>query len=593
MTRLARRGTSLIDLLLSIAIVAVLFGGIYLVYFSLITAIANISVRTAAAAAVQGEIETIRNLPYDSVGTLGGIPAGLIPQSQTVSVGAYSFALHVTVRNIDDPLDGTVSGDPPPVDTAPSDYKLVEIEATCPLCNNFGSTNLTTTVAPKALESAAQNGSLFLYAIDANGNPVSGATVQVINPSVAPSINLTDTTNASGVLQLVGVPTSTQGYQVIVTKPGYSTDRTYPLGAPLNPNPAKPNLTVAAQTVTAATFIIDGLSSLTVHTSDNRCVPIGGGSFSLYGSKLIGTNPDVLKFSTTSATDATGFLAIPNLEWDTYTLTLNNAAKNLVGTIPLSPLVVNPSSTADFRFVVQPAANPSLLVTAVDSITGAGIPNASVTVSNGGFSQSLTAGHAFITQGDWSSSQYASQSGGLDADSYPGELSLSLNTSGTYNVGVTEWLISNTFDLGGSSSTLYSISWNPAEQPPQTGAGSLAFQIAANNDNMTWNFIGPDGTSESYFTSSSSVLPLLLSGNRYLRYKVYLSTADENATPDLHDVSFEFSADCVPPARALFTDLLQGSYTIDLTATNYVAGSTTIEVGGGAQSATIPLNREP
>ena len=79
MRRSFRAGTSLIDLLISMAIIAMLFGGIYLVYFSLVTAIGNISVRTAAASAIQAEIETIRNLPYASVGTVGGVPAGHYP----------------------------------------------------------------------------------------------------------------------------------------------------------------------------------------------------------------------------------------------------------------------------------------------------------------------------------------------------------------------------------------------------------------------------------------------------------------------------------------------------------------------------------
>src|SRR5579871_3250365 len=107
-----RRGTSLIDLLISIGIIAVLFGGIYLVYFSLLTAIANIGVRTAATQAIQAEIEMVRNLPYASVGTMGGVPAGVIPQFQNVQSGNYTFTLQTTVRNIDDPFDGTAIGNP-------------------------------------------------------------------------------------------------------------------------------------------------------------------------------------------------------------------------------------------------------------------------------------------------------------------------------------------------------------------------------------------------------------------------------------------------------------------------------------------------
>jgi hypothetical protein len=580
----SRQGTSFIDLLISMAIIAVLFGGIYLIYFSIVTSIANISVRTAATAAINGEIETVRNLPYDSVGTVGGVPAGVIPQSQVQSVGSYSFTLQTTVRNIDDPFDGTLGGSPN--DTAPADYKLVSVQATCPLCNNFLSVEMTTTVAPKNLESATQNGSLFISALDANGAPISGVAVRVVNTLVSPSIDLTDTTNANGVLQLVGVPTSTQGYQIWVSKPGYSSDQTYQPGAPANPNPVNPYATVAAQTVTGVTFAIDRTSMLSVSVTDNRCVPAGNELFSVQGSKLIGTNPNVLKFATTTPTNAGGSAVLGNIEWDTYSLFLDDVTKNVVGMMPQSPIAIDPSSSATFHFIVAPAANPSLLVTPVDSMTGAAVPNASVTASKNGFSRTLTAGHAFLGQTDWSGGNYLAQSGGLDIDTVPGVITLLKNASGTYNTGTNDYLISNSFDLGGSNSNFYSLSWDPISQP---GAATLMFQIAANNDNATWNFIGPDGTSGTFFTSPSGTLPPALQGNRYLSYKVYMSTSDENFTPELDDMSLEFSADCVPQAQTFFAGIPQGNYTVTATAGGYANGSTTVSVSSGAQSATVSL----
>lgn len=584
---MTRRGTSLIDLLISMAIIAVLFGGIYLVYFSLITAIANISVRTAATSAIQAEIETVRNLPYASVGTVGGVPAGIIPQAQTVAVGNYVFTLQTTIRNIDDPFDGTLAGSPQ--DAAPLDYKLVAIQATCPLCANFVSVEVTTTVAPKGLESSPPGGGLEMTALDANGAPVGSASMHIVNASVTPSIDLTDTTNASGVLELVGFPTSTQGYHISATKSGYSTDQTYPVGAPVNPNPLKLNATVVDQFVTALSFTIDRLSSLTVYSSDDRCVPVSNISFNMRGAKIIGTNPDTLKFSTTSATNAGGSVAFPSLEWDTYAFSLNGAANDLAGTISLNPLVVDPNTTSTFRFVLQPAADPSLLVTIVDGGTGAEIPNATVTLARNGFSQTQTTGHAFVTQTDWSGGQYASQSGGIEANVSPGRLTLLVNASGTYDPNTNDWLVSNTFDLGGQNATLYGISWNPASQPAGT---AIQFQIAANNDNATWDFIGPDGTASSYFTAATDPLPAALSGNRYVRYRAYLNTTDGNVTPELDDISLEFNADCVPPAQVLFTRLAQATYTIDATAANYNEASTTIAVGGGATSTVISLTHQ-
>lgn len=576
-----RSGTSLIDLLMSMAIIAVLFGGIYLVYSSLITAIANVSVRTAASSAVQAELETIRNLPYASVGTIGGIPAGNIPTSQVVASGQYTFILYTTIRNVDDPFDGALNGSPQ--DNAPLDYKQVTIRATCPLCNNSVTVEITTTVSPKNLESAPSNGSLFLYAIDANGNPLSSATMHVTNASVTPSIDLTDTTNVDGILGLVGVPTSTGGYRIVATKSGYSTDQTYPPGAPSNPNPLKSDATVVPQTVTSVTFAIDRVSTVNVISSDNMCTPAASASFTMRGAKLIGTNPSVFKFSTTSATGVDGTIAMSNIEWDSYTFGLSGSANNLLGTIPLNPLIVNPNTNNSFRIIVNPAANPSLLVTVVDNTTGVAIPDANVTITKAGFSAQKTTGHAFVTETDWSGGQFSSKSNGVNVGA--GNLTLTVNASGTYDLNTNDWLVSHTLDLGGSSSTLYGISWSPTSQP---AGASLKFQLAANNDNATWNFTGPDGTVNTYFTASSSI-PAALSGNRYIRYKAFLNTTDENNTPELDAVSIEFSANCVPPAQVLFTDLGQGTYTVDVTAANHYEASTTISVGSGATSTTMFL----
>ena len=578
----SRRGTSLIEFVLSLAIIAILFTGVYAVYASIVSSIQSVGARNAASTIIGNEIEMMRNLPYANVGTQGGIPAGAIPGTQTVSYGNYTFSLQTTIRNIDDPFDGTLGGTPN--DTAPADYKLVSLTATCVSCSgNIAPIDITATIAPKNLESNTQQGSLFIFALDANGQPVSGATVNVANASITPSINLTDTTNASGVLQLVGVPTSTQGYQVIVTKPGYSTDQTYPPGAPSNPNPTEPNLTVANQTVTNATFRIDRTSQVTVLTSDNRCAPVPNESFSMQGTKLIGTN--LLKFSVTTTTDTGGSHIFPNIEWDTYTFVINDATRDVAGTIPFSPLIINPSSTVAFRFILQPAADPSLLANVVDGTSGAGISGATVKISQGAFSATAVTGHATFGQSDWSGGQYASESGGIAAGA-PGKLTLAANASGTYTIGTNDWLISNTFDVGGTSSTFNTLSWTPVSEPSFT---SISFQVAGNTDDATWNFIGPDGTPSTYFTANGAALPASLAGDRYFRYKVFLNTQDPNATPELDSVTVDFTADCVPPAQAFFTGLAQGTYLIDVVAPGYAETTSTVSVGPGEATSSVAL----
>ncbi len=80
------------------------------------------------------------------------------------------------------------------------------------------------------------------------------------------------------------------------------------------------------------------------------------------------------------------------------------------------------------------------------------------------------------------------------------------------------------------------ISWS-ADVPTQAGADALRFQVAANNDNTTWNYVGPDGTSGTYFTTSGTQIPTSLNGNQYIRYKAYLQSADSAYTPVIYDVS--------------------------------------------------------
>lgn len=575
------RGTSLIDLVLSIAIIALLFSGAYAVYFSIEAAVSNIGARNAGTAAIDQEIEMVRNLPYTSVGTVGGIPAGIIPQNQTTTVQGYTFSLQTEVLNIQDPYDKT------PTSTPVADYKLLDITATCATCQHFAPIEITTTVSAKNLNTSTLYGSIFIYAINANGQGVADATIQVVNASVTPSINLVDTTNASGLLELIGVPTSTQGYQVFASKPGYSSDQTYPLGGAGNPNPVNPNITVASQTASNVTLAIDVLSTLNIQTVTNRCVAVPSEPLAIRGSKLIGAN--VLKFSTTSVTSASGSLTMQKMEWDTYGLTLNDPTEIIAGSMPLgTAIAVNPSSSPTYQFILQPAANPSLLVAVTDAANGAGIANATTTLSQGGFSETLVTDHSSFSQNDWSAGQYSNGAGSINA-SVPGKLTLALNASSSYPTSTPNWLISNTFDVGGTSSTFNTISWVPTSEPVQAGPQSLAFQVAANNDNATWNFVGPDGTAGTYFTSTPSVLPASLAGNRYFRYEVFMQTQSPSTTPELDGVSFDFTANCIPPAETLFTGLSQGGYTLTASAPNYASSSASVSIGSGYQSTTISL----
>ena len=80
------------------------------------------------------------------------------------------------------------------------------------------------------------------------------------------------------------------------------------------------------------------------------------------------------------------------------------------------------------------------------------------------------------------------------------------------------------------------LSWNAAT-PANT---TIKFQGAASNStDGPFNFVGPDGTAATFFTSGASLSQF--DGFRYLKYKALLTTSDSSVTPSLNDVTVCFS----------------------------------------------------
>jgi hypothetical protein len=91
----------------------------------------------------------------------------------------------------------------------------------------------------------------------------------------------------------------------------------------------------------------------------------------------------------------------------------------------------------------------------------------------------------------------------------------------------------------GLTPTWSTISWN-ASVP---GGATLQLQAAASNSaSGPFNFVGPDSTAGTFFTSGGSLSQF--NGNRYLQYKAFLATADSAVTPALNDVTVCYAMDC-------------------------------------------------
>lgn len=587
-------GFTLIETIVGAAVFLLIALSVLQTYVVIIDAIRTSRSKVTATALANEQFEIARNLPYADVGIIGGLPSGKIPHIQTIVRDGQSFLVETTIRNIDDPFDGTIDGTPK--DLSPSDYKLIELNIFCPTCKNPNPIQFDTYIAPQSLETASMNGALFVRVFSAVGQPIQGANVHIENNQAIPAITIDDTTNNEGLLQIVDAPPATEAYEIIVSKPGYSTESTYTTGAPANPNPSKPDATVALQQVTQISFAIDLLSNLNVSSLTDTCSSIPNIEFSLRGLKLIGTDPDILKYSESHITNSNGEKTISGLEWDNYGLIFNDASYNLAGIIPLLPLTLNPNTNQNLKLVVVPKNPKGLLVTVKDASTELPLSDATVRLEGTDYDTTFTTGRGFLRQTDWSGgsgqndfidqTRYFDSDGNIEISDPSGEILLEKTLDEYAPSG---YLISSTFDTG-SVSNFHQINWQPQDYPLETGDDSVSFQIATNNDKETWNFLGPDGTSNTFYTLTNQGINLLHNNDRYVRYKVFLKTADTNFTPIISDVSITFTSACVPPGQVLFSGLASGEYSLTIEKNGYQTFNDTINISSSWQQYEVILN---
>ncbi len=283
-----------------------------------------------------------------------------------------------------------------------------------------------------------------------------------------------------------------------------------------------------------------------------------------------------------ASTSGTWQKILPNTEADSYLLSLTPLQQyDLAGTIPLLPVNLLPNSSQDVTLVLSAKTTHHLRVAVRDSETRLPLSGAQVEIRKGASVQTRETGKGYFVQTDWSGgsgqsvygnlTRYWSDDGHVDVNSSPGLVKLRPNQpEGT--------LISSTIDFGQPINPA-NILWNQTVQPSE--GVSVTFQIATNNDNATWNFLGPDGTANTVYSSSGTSIHPVHNGSRYLRYKFTLTDPAK-----IYDVAVTFTEGCAPPGQAYFADLSEGQYTLTVTRSGYqtfngsvgVTGETVFEV---------------
>ena len=231
-------------------------------------------------------------------------------------------------------------------------------------------------------------------------------------------------------------------------------------------------------------------------------------------------------------------------------------------------------------------------MTVHDKTTGLPLSGVMVELSKANYDNIQMTGQGFMRQIDWyggsgqattsDPTMYFSSDGNMDTHGQQGSVFLRKTIGDYVSNG---YLISSSFDIG-FAGTFQQIMWNPASEPNGT---SVQMQIATNNDGGAWNFVGPDGTSATYYTTANQNIwsdgPA-----RYLRYKLFFSTTDPKSTPTISDISFTFTSSCTPPGQVSFSGLTTwNNYKIDLSKDGYNDQEISADISSGWQSVDVQM----
>jgi len=255
------RGLVLIDVIVGVGLMTLAFFSIFGAFQLSVEVITHSKARIGALALAQGQIEGVRSLSYDEVGTLGGIPSGNILQNEIITLNGIAYTQRTLIQNVDDPKDGIGVLDE---NSVTADYKRVKVEVSWEIRGDTKSLSLVTSIVPKGIETLAGGGTLIINVFDALGVAVSGANVHIENNELDPTVSVDISTNAQGKVSFPGSP-SGNDYEVTVSKAGYSSTQTYDTTAE-NPNPNPGHLSVIEGETTSVSFAIDIVGTKTVRT---------------------------------------------------------------------------------------------------------------------------------------------------------------------------------------------------------------------------------------------------------------------------------------------------------------------------------------
>ncbi len=336
--RFAEDGATLVELVISLTVLSVVAISVLALFVSLVNSTVIAKNKAIATTLATNQMEYLKGLPYDTLAVAGGsiYTTNPLPATTTQKLNGITYTINTSINYIDDAYDGCTNypnqslkelycrNYPPPsgapaVDLGPSDYKVIHIAVT----NSDGGVlaSVDTQIAARVAETSSTTGALLVTIIDDNGDPVSGATVGVVNNTINPAVNLSDSSDSNGVAIFYGLPPdSGNDYVITASKSGYSTLTTIPPSGSLQPT--YPSQKIIAQQSSSTTLTIkpQGTPSLLIEATDIAGNPISGIKIYAKGGYKKYTLPTDTSYyynnlspDTRPTTDSNGLVGVSNL----------------------------------------------------------------------------------------------------------------------------------------------------------------------------------------------------------------------------------------------------------------------------------------
>jgi hypothetical protein len=298
-------GFTLIEVLIAGVVMVVGFVFIAQLFTSSAMRILTSDTRSLMTQVATQQIEKIRGMQYQDVGTVGGQPAGLLPASETATVQGKPLLIVREVTYIQD----SSYGGPFPANYRRATVKiyLATTSTTDPL---IGSTHVSSALGPVVMNTnvagGALGGTLDITVSDLSGHGVPAAQLSITDNVLVPNVLINASairTDDNGELMVPGLtPDPAGGYNVQAAKSGY------------NAAALKQNVVVQNGTpFTVVQLIIDKLATMNIHVNDQSGVPLPGVALKVTGYQSVSP----WTFTQTVTTDSTGTAVLQNIRYST------------------------------------------------------------------------------------------------------------------------------------------------------------------------------------------------------------------------------------------------------------------------------------